>query len=243
MSTAWNVWTEMSLTEHLLRPLLAQSGRPLFTHYDDAAGTRIELSVATMANWAAKTANWLVEEFDVEPGDAVAVLLPAHWQTAGVLLGAWWCGADVTGETTGARVAFVTPERTGPAGATAVVALDPLGRGLAEPPPDGAFDYLAESRLCGDTFDPTLPIPDDAPALEASTVDQVLTRSRAGAEKYGIVAGDRVLSTMDWTMPGGIIDGFLGPLSAGAHLVQVTAADPANLSARREAERITKNLP
>lgn len=232
----------MSLTDHLLRPLLAQPGRPLLTHYDDAAGTRIELSVATVANWAAKTANWLVDEFDVEPGDAVAVLLPAHWQTAGVLLGAWWCGADVTGETTGARVAFVTPEASGPAERTAVVALDPLGRGLAEPPRDGSFDYLAEVRVCGDTFSPAVPVPDDTPALEASTVERILARSRASAEKSGITAGDRVLSTMDWTMPEGIVEGFLGPLSVGAHLVQVTAADPAKLAARRDAERTTKDL-
>lgn len=232
----------MSLTDHLLRPLLAQPGRPLLTHYDDAAGTRIELSVATVANWAAKTANWLVDEFDVEPGDAVAVLLPAHWQTAAVLLGAWWCGADVTRETSGARVAFVTPEATGPAGTTAVVALDPLGRGLAEPPPSGSFDYLAEVRLCGDTFSPAFPVPDDTPALEASTVERILARCRSSAEKSGITEGDRVLSTMDWTMPEGIVDGFLGPLSVGAHLVQVTSADPAKLAARRDAERTTKDL-
>ena len=69
----------MSITEQLLRPLLkTSSARPLITHYDDAVGSRIELSVATTANWAAKTANWLAEEFDVEPGDEVAVLLPAH---------------------------------------------------------------------------------------------------------------------------------------------------------------------
>ena len=33
--------------------------RPLLTWYDDASGERIELSVATAANWAAKTANLL----------------------------------------------------------------------------------------------------------------------------------------------------------------------------------------
>src|SRR5690606_35078500 len=80
-------------------PLLSSSpARPLLTHYDDAAQTRIELSGATLANWAAKTANWLVEEFDVEGGDPVCVRLAAHWQTAGVLLGAVWAGAHaVTG--------------------------------------------------------------------------------------------------------------------------------------------------
>ena len=40
----------MSVTEILFTPLLkADSGRPLITHYDDATGSRIELSRATAA--------------------------------------------------------------------------------------------------------------------------------------------------------------------------------------------------
>lgn len=233
----------MSLTDHLLRPLLAQPGRPLITHYDDAAGTRVELSVATVANWAAKTANWLVEEFDVEPGDKVGVALPAHWQTAGVLLGAWWCGAHVVGETAGTRVAFVGPDSfASGADAIAVVALDPLGRGLSKPPEGTSLDYLAEARLSGDTFSPLFPIPGETPALESSTVDEVLAEARASADSAGISAGDRVLSTREWTVPGGVVEGLLAPLSAGAHLVQVTAADATKLADRRCSERTTVDL-
>ena len=103
----------MSVTERLLRPLLrTSSARPFITHYDHAANTRVELSVATLANWAAKTANWLTEEVDIEPGDKIAVRLPAHWQTAGILLGAWWCGAHIVHESEDARITFVTPEST-----------------------------------------------------------------------------------------------------------------------------------
>ena len=68
---------------------------PLITHYDDATAERIELSAATLANWVAKTANLLQDEFDVGPGSAVAVSLPVHWQTAAVLLAVWSCGATV----------------------------------------------------------------------------------------------------------------------------------------------------
>ncbi|WAL64917.1 TIGR03089 family protein [Amycolatopsis cynarae] len=236
----------MSLTDRLLRPLLSQPARPLITHYDDAAGTRVELSVATMANWAAKTANWLVDEFDVEPGDEVAVLLPAHWQTAGVLLGAWWCGAHVVAEPAGARVAFVAPDGTSgtAAGSTAVavVALDPLGRGLASAPPQGALDYLAEARLSGDQFSPLSPIGGGTPALASSTVDDLVERARERATELGIAAGDRVLSTLEWSIPGGLVDGLLAPLVAGANLVQVTNADPAKLTDRRRAERTTVDL-
>jgi uncharacterized protein (TIGR03089 family) len=234
----------MSITEQLLRPLLAtSSARPLITHYDDAAGSRIELSVATMANWAAKTANWLVEEVDVEPGDEVAVLLPAHWQTVGVLLGAWWCGAHVvSSDDGGARVTFVGP--SGRAGATtkAVVALDAMGMGLAQPPTDGAVDFLADVRLSGDEFQPLFPIPGDTRAFNGSTVDEVVAEALSRATKLGISTGDRVLSTVDWTAPDGLLEGLLAPLAAGAHLVQVTNADPAKLADRRVAERTTVDL-
>src|SRR4051794_6012094 len=69
--------------------------RPLVTYYDDATGERVELSATTLANWVAKTANLLHDEFDVGPGSTVAVALPVHWQTTAVLLGAWSCGAAV----------------------------------------------------------------------------------------------------------------------------------------------------
>lgn len=230
----------MSLTEQLLAT--TQPAKPMITHYDDAAGTRVELSVATMANWAAKTANWLVDEFDVEPGDAVAVRLPAHWQTAAVLLGAWWCGARVVEQAQGSRVAFVAPGSPGTgAEATAVVALDPLGRGLSSPPTDGALDYLSEARLSGDVFRPMSPIPGDAPAFESSTVDAVLSEARSRAEKAGITTADRVLSTLDWTIPDGAVGGLLTPLSVGAHLVQVTGSTD-KLADRRRAEKTTVDL-
>ncbi|OLT48250.1 TIGR03089 family protein [Saccharomonospora sp. CUA-673] len=232
----------MSLTDRLLRPLLSSSARPAVTHYDDAVGSRVELSVATLANWAAKTANWLVEEFDVEPGDPVHVELPAHWQTAGVLLGTWWCGGHVVAEAEGARVSFTGPGgATGVADDTAVVALDPLGRGLGpQGAPDGAFDYLSDARTAGDDFTPLIPVPGDTPALLGRSADDMLTAARARAEELGVGAGDRVLSTREWTLPGGVLDAFVAPLSVGAHVVQVS--NPAKLDAHRTAERTTIDL-
>lgn len=234
----------MSITEALLRPLLsASAAKPLITHYDDAAGSRVELSVATAANWAAKTANWLVEEFDIEPGDPVCVRLPAHWQTAGVLLGAFWCGAHVVEEADGARVAFVGPgESADGAEETAIVALDPLGRGLAQAPADGAYDYLSDARLAGDDFSPMPPIGGDTPALLSATVDEVLATARARADKLGIGAGDRVLSTLDWTLPDGVVDALLAPLCVGASIVQVTGVVAAKLADRRATERTTVDV-
>lgn len=233
----------MTITEALLSPLLAtDSARPLITHYDDAAGSRVELSVATVANWAAKTANWLRDEFDVEPGSRVAVALPAHWQTLGVLLGAWWCGAHVVDDPTDADVAFNPPNSPAVDAPNVIVALDPLGVGLSGEPASGAFDYLAEVRMCADDFTPWQETPGDTPALDGMSVDEVLAtaRKRAAALEFG--ASDRVLSTVDWTIPGGVLDAVLTPLLAGASLMQVTNVDPATLDGKRAAEKITREL-
>ena len=78
----------------LRRALADDPGRPLITQYDDRTGERVELSVATVDNWVSKTAN-LLQEAGVEPGAAAAVLLPAHWQTAVILLGCWRAGVAV----------------------------------------------------------------------------------------------------------------------------------------------------
>jgi uncharacterized protein (TIGR03089 family) len=225
----------LNLTEALLRPLLARSpARPLITHYDDAAGTRVELSVATLANWAAKTANWLTEEHDLEPGDPVAVLLPPHWQTAGILLGTWWCGAAVVSDPAAATVVFSPPSGTG-----ALVSLDPMGRDLGVTPPEGSVDFIADVRMYGDEFLAMTPVPSSTLALGEYTVDELLAESARRAQFLGLSSESRVLSTLDWTLPDGLIDGFLAVLSAGASLVQVTNPDPAKLDAHRTAERTT----
>ncbi len=74
---------------------------PRITYYDDATGERIELSAVTLANWAAKTGNLLRDELGGGPASRVAVLLPAHWQTAAVLFGVWWIGAEVAARRSG----------------------------------------------------------------------------------------------------------------------------------------------
>ncbi|RLK61043.1 TIGR03089 family protein [Actinokineospora cianjurensis] len=220
----------MSLTETLLRPLRASSAKPLITHYDDAAGTRVELSVATTANWAAKTANWLVEEHDVEPGTPVAVRLPAHWQTAGVLLGAWWAGAHVVADGP-AAVTFVAPGESAD-GLTAAVSLDPMGRDLGGSS-GGVLDFVGEARLFGDDYFGA-PVPGSTLALAGLTVDEVLARAA------GLEAGARVLSTREWTVPDGVLAALVAPLLAGGSVVQVS--NPARVDAHRRAERTTVDL-
>ncbi|WP_053737941.1 TIGR03089 family protein [Nocardia sp. NRRL S-836] len=231
----------MSVTEILFAPLLkADSGRPLITHYDDAAGTRVELSRATVANWAAKTANWLRDEHDVEPGDRVAVLLPAHWQTTGVLLGAWWCGAHVVmgadSGGAGAKVAVVPPGGTADADVVAVASLHPMGLGSG-----AAVDYNDDVRVHGDDFTPWDAVAGSAPALGESTVDQLVARARELAEALG--DQPRVLSTLEWNTPSDVLEGFIAVLAAGGSLVQVTNPDAGRLAARRDVEKVSVTLP
>src|SRR4051812_5373340 len=156
----------MTVTDALLAPLLAgDPARPLITFYDDATGERIELSGATFGNWVAKTANLLRDECNVEPGAPVAVLLPAHWQTAVALCAIWSCGAEAVADPAGAEVALADEDGLdAAAGAGLVVgfSLDAFGRGLGTAAsggalPPGAVDYATEVRVHGDHFDPLAP--------------------------------------------------------------------------------------
>lgn len=222
----------MTITDQVLGPLLrTDPARPRITHYDDITGSRVELSGATLANWAAKTANWLRDELDVQPGDPVAVLLPPHWQTAGVLLGAWWCGATVVTSAAGAAVALCGADRVGEVEGSdelAALGLDTMGMGITGLPP-GVRDYASEVRVHGDTFQPGGSGPD---------AETVLAAAREQATALSLATEDRLLCTTGWdaTTPGGIL---LAVLAAGASLVQCTGTDPAALPPRCAAEKVT----
>lgn len=233
----------MTLTAALLGPLRTGSG-PLITFYDDATGERIELSGITTANWAAKAANLLRDECDVEPGARVAVLLPAHWQTAAVLLAAWWCGAEVVPDPTAADLVLCDAPRLDAAlaaGSVVALSLDAFGKGVPDLPA-GVIDFATEVRLHGDDFVPWAPVPDSAPALDGASVAQVRDAAAARAAELGLTAADRVLSTADWDTPETLRDGLLAVLAAGASLVQCRNADPAALDRRAATERVTRRL-
>ncbi|HWB66802.1 MAG TPA: TIGR03089 family protein [Mycobacteriales bacterium] len=117
-----------SATDAFDREVRRDAGRPMFTMYDDASGERVELSVATTANWVAKTANFLIDEIGLDPGDELSVLLPLHWQTAVVVLAAWSAGAEVR-FTAGARIAVAMAEEP-VAEETVVLTLAPMGTDL-----------------------------------------------------------------------------------------------------------------
>lgn len=228
-----------NLTDALLDPLLAGNRMgPRITYYDDATGERIELSTVTLANWAAKTANLLRDELGAGPGSRIAVVLPPHWQTAAVLLGVWWIGAEVTlcGP---ADIALCTAERLTEAddavagGEVAVLSLDAFGKSVPDLP-IGVTDYATAVRVHGDQI---VPERFPGPALDGRSVDEVLAQARERAESLGLSAGDRVMSLT--ALP---VEDLLAVFAVGASLVQVTNPDPALLERRRESEKITRTL-
>lgn len=234
-----------TLSEAILDPMLrADPVGPRITYYDDATGERIELSAVTLANWAAKTGNLLRDELGAGPASRVAVLLPAHWQTAAVLFGVWWIGAEVILDGTSADVALCTADRLDEAdaavgaGEVAVLSLDPFGR----PAPDvpvGVTDYATAVRVHGDQI---VAERHPGPALAGRSVDEVLAACQQSAQEKGLTATDRVLSTASWDQPDELIADLLAVLAVGASLVQVANADPAALPRRIETEKVTRVL-
>lgn len=234
-----------NLTQTVLDPILAADpAGPRITFYDDATGERVEVSAVTLANWAAKTANLLRDEFAFEVGGRVSVLLPAHWQTAAVLLGTWWAGGEVVlGADDSADVAMVAADRLAEApdvDEVLALSLDAFGKAVPDLP-IGMTDYATSVRVHGDQFRVSGG-GSGASALDGRSVDEVLAAARTAADNRSWTAADRVLSTASWDTPDEIIEGLLSVLAAGASLVQVSNADEGKSERRIETEKVTSTL-
>ena len=234
-----------TVSQALLDPLLDRDPvGPRITYYDDATGERIELSTVTLANWAAKTANLLRHELGAGPGSRIAVLLSAHWQTAAVLLGVWYIGAEVVLGPAQADVALCTADRiddadaaVGP-GEVAVLSLDPFGKPVADLP-IGMTDYATSVRVHGDQISPER---HPGPALDGRSVIDVLADAQASAEAQGFTADDRVLSTASWGTADELTDNLLAVFVAGASLILIVNPDTAALNRRMTSEKVTRML-
>lgn len=230
-----------NLSAAILDPLLkADPVGPRITYYDDATGERIELSAVTLFNWAAKTGNLLRDELGAGPGSRVAVLLPPHWQTAAVLLGAWYVGAEVVLDGQ-ADVALCTMDRLDEADATgaddvAVLSLDAFGRPVPDLP-IGVTDYATAVRVHGDQI---VGERSPGPALDGRSVEQVLAACETSAATQGLMPGERLLSTVPWDSFDALISGLLSVLSVGGSLVYVANADADALARKAHTEKVTR---
>lgn len=219
----------------VFQPLLAiDPGAPMITHYDQAAPSRIELSVTSTANWAAKIAGMFRDELGVMPGDVIVCDLPAHWLTAGVLTGAWWAGAEVRTKPADDAVVVVTvPDRLDrhPTDVeTLLMTTDPMGRPLAAAGidvPPGVTDLAEACRIHPDAFVPSGG--GGAVALDGTSLEDLADTALAGRV---LVAGrdrDDVVSVLARIFASG----------GTAVLVTGAEADDAGVAGIADTERTT----
>ncbi|MES4906626.1 MULTISPECIES: TIGR03089 family protein [unclassified Streptomyces] len=247
--------TDRTPADLLRSALAADPARPLVTFYDDATGERVELSVATFANWVAKTANLLQGDLAAAPGDRLALLLPAHWQTAVWLLACSSVGvtAEVGGDPAAADLVVSGPDTLEQAracsGERVALALRPLG-GRFPQPPEGFTDYAVEVPGQGDRFAPYVPVDPHAPALTVAgfelTAAELVERARADAAGQGLGPGSRVLSGLPYDTWEGLSYGLYAPLATGGSVVlcrHLDRLDEGRLAERRASERVTATAP
>ncbi|MFG2197039.1 TIGR03089 family protein [Streptomyces sp. NPDC048639] len=244
--------TDRTPADLLRSALAADPARPLVTFYDDATGERVELSVATFANWVAKTANLLQDDLGAEPGDRLALLLPAHWQTAVWVIACSSTGvvADLGGDPASADLVVSGPDALEAAracgGERVALSLRPLGARFPEAP-QGFADYAVEVPSQGDRFAPYAPVDPDAPALAFAgsgelTGAEVVERARGDAAARGLTPVSRLLSGLPYDTWDGLSAGLLAPLAAGGSVVLCRNLDELAAEAleqRRENERVT----
>jgi uncharacterized protein (TIGR03089 family) len=189
-------------TALLSRP---EPGQPFVTHLGEAG--RVELSAASASNAAAKIANALVNEFDLEPGATVGLHLPWHWQRVTWLLGIWSAGCTAVpggGEECDLLVAG-PHEASGLPGSVQVVSIHPFGMPLdaatAAQLPPGVDDVTLAVRTQPDQ---QIFVADHstAIALDGRTQERLLEGARTyaadlpGIHRLGITQGEH-----QWWLP------------------------------------------
>ncbi|WP_371598195.1 TIGR03089 family protein [Streptomyces sp. NBC_00564] len=244
--------TDRTPADLLRSALAADPARPLVTFYDDATGERIELSVATFANWVAKTANLLQNELSAEPGERVALRLPAHWQTAVWLLACSSVGvvADVGGDPGAADHVVAGPGEfeagLACSGERVALSLAPLGRRFPTPPA-GYADYAVEVPTQGDRFQAHAPVDPEVAALIVAgaeyTSAEVVERARVDAGALGLTGpGSRILSALPYDTWEGLSAGLYSALATGGSVVLCRHLEELGedaLAKRIESERVT----
>ncbi|HET7385270.1 MAG TPA: TIGR03089 family protein [Nocardioidaceae bacterium] len=220
------------------------AARPLVTFYDDATGERVELSVATYANWVAKTASLLGDELDVGHGDTVRLDLPVHWLGPVCLGAVWTLGARVSDTDASGDLVICGPaslqRHAGQAESTPVLAssLRPLGGRFEDPLPSGVVDFGAVVLAQPDVYAPVDP---PEPSDEAWTDGTSQADLLAAAADGTVRTGGRLLTDANPCTRDGART-LLAPLQRSASTVWVAHPDESVWDSRVEQERITDQL-
>lgn len=205
----------VNIPERLTAEARRDGARPFLTWYDDATGERIELSVATLANWAVKTANSLSSEYALEPGDAVRLSPADHWLSFVVPLGAWTMGARVDLDDHD-HVAVALPGE--PAEFTAAVLPQPDALTT-----EAVSPVAAALRVGGRTW----------------AADALAAAAQRATAMHDVRPGARILSTVALDSLIGMDASLLVPLVASGSVVFVANPDPDRLGDRARMERVT----
>jgi uncharacterized protein (TIGR03089 family) len=226
------------ISGRLRRWVREHGASPLVTYYDSERGERVELSGVSVANWVDKTSNLLVDELDVEPGDAVDLTLakahPGHWVSLVWMLACWQVGAVVSLDQGAARVAVLGPDdpvEAVRADTTLVCSLHPLGLPLPGPPPAGALDYALEVRSQPDQH---AAVPQSGLSLAWRDRDRQLSQADLVARRG---SGERRLlrPTDPWdTARAALVEPLIG---GGSTVVVAGPADPDRLTEIAAQER------
>jgi uncharacterized protein (TIGR03089 family) len=224
----------------------------LLTYRDEATGERVGLPATEVGRWSAATAALLTDECGLGPGATAGVLLPPHWQTAVVLLGAWSAGLKVSFR--GWSTAGLSP--AGPALDVSFVAHSRIGSWLDEiptarfpfelfhPAADPCAGYrdlaTAASAHLGAAAPASPPGPHAAAAPDGTTFGSYGAIAAEMAHRHGIAPGDRVL--VDTATSEQPLIWLLAPLSAGACVVLADSLDPVRRDSVIASEKITHIL-
>lgn len=210
-----------TLDDALGARLRTAPGDPLVTFYDDATGERTELSATTWANWVAKTAGVLTEEFDLDEGDSVRLRLRPHW-IGTVLLGACALVGLERLEEGDVDLLVTGPETPSDAGTYAdrlACSLHPFALPMTvEDLPKGAVDFGTVWPNQPDAF---LGVPSARPLPRVEPT------------------GDRVITDLDPLSEEGV-DLFWSTLLGGGSVVWVARPLPERWEGRTTAERAVR---
>ncbi|MBX7269419.1 AMP-dependent synthetase [Micromonospora sp. Llam7] len=238
---------------------LAGRDQPLLTYLDHRTGHRQQLTAAELGGWSARAAGLLRDGCGLVPGSRVAVLLPPHWRTAAVLLGAWSVGMAVSFRPR-ATAGLPVLEPGGDRPYDAVLVTPERLDDWLEDVPDGLHRYLVGtgSQPLADVpagwLDWSVEVlrhavaPSDRPVLhtnDAASPDGTSyaewgSIARAVAEQLDLRVGDRLLvDVAEHDQP---LKWLLAPLSAGASVVLCANLDPAERDAVIAAEQVTRVL-
>ncbi len=246
----------------------SDASRVLLTFYDDATGERAELSVATFANWVAKTANLCRDDLGLDVGARVAIALPLHWQAAVWWQVCWESGfvgvpAAAGGALPACDVAVVpldgvdgVPTLTS-SDATAIDDVVGLGLGpMGLPVPGRAVpsavtvDYDREVHAHGDRFAPPGGLSSASAALASPagvrSAGELARLAAAAAQRWALSAGDRTLLAAPYEHERTLLAGLLVPLAVGSAAVlcrNLDLLDDEALARRIHAEGVTAVTP